>query len=255
MKPRASAAGYPWYDSRWLEQYWRAREAVAASRPEALAQFDRSFDRLRTRPDFSPVLLDQPFDAGTMARIRDEVRSLRPSDLELHEARRFHRFVVHDHPYFSALQERSAAMVSAAVGEEVESSYNFLSLYTDTGVCPMHMDAPEAKWTLDLCVDQAQPWPLYLGPVQPWPTPADIAQMGADWDARLRERAGDFSAVALRPGQAVVFSGSSQWHYRDAMPAASRAPGTYLFFHYVPRGTSRWVRPTEWARVFGVPEP
>jgi hypothetical protein len=87
------------------------------------------------------------------------VASLRPTDLELHEARTFGRFVVHDHPYFTELQQHIVPLVSAAVGEPVEAAYNFLSLYGGLGVCPPHMDSPEAKWTLDLCLNQSAPWP------------------------------------------------------------------------------------------------
>ena len=54
-------------------------------------------------------------------------------------------------------------------------------------------------------------------------------------------------------GDAVVFSGSNQWHYRDALP---KGPGRrfcdLLFLHYIPRGTSDLVAPKNWARIFDV---
>ena len=61
-----------------------------------------------------------------------------------------------------------------------------------------------------------------------------------------------FTAYTLQPGQAVLFSGSSQWHYRDPMPpGAGRRFCDLLFLHYVPAGTRDASRPQAWAQLFG----
>ena len=121
------------------------------------------------------------------------------------------------------------------------------------GVCPVHLDAPEAKWTFDLCVDQSAPWPIYFSPVQPWPNSEPEAWHGADWEANLKESQ-QFEPYILQPGQAVVFSGSSQWHYRDAIAnSGSQQFCTLLFFHYIPKGSGELVRPKNWATLFGIP--
>jgi hypothetical protein len=70
-----------------------------------------------------------------------------------------------------------------------------------------------------------------------------------------REISGAFTAHSLVPGQAVVFSGSSQWHYRDSMPGTRAGKFCDLvFFHFVPRGTLKLSDPANWAQWFGVPE-
>lgn len=252
-RPEGSGA-FPWYDSGWLSRYLGAEATLKRFRPDVLPSFVEAFRVLHTRPDFAVRRL-RPFDEATLADIRSTVASLRPPDLELHEARRFGRFVVHDHPWFTALQERTVPLMSELVGEPVEPSYNFLSLYTERGVCAVHMDAPEAKWTLDLCVDQSAPWPIHFSQVLPWPNLAGEG-WGDDWEESIkRSPAHRFESHALEPGEAVAFSGSSQWHYREPMPAAAgRSFCTLLFFHYVPAGTRRLIQPEEWARIFGVAE-
>jgi hypothetical protein len=251
----ARSEGYPWYDSVWLSRYARATAIIRAVRPEALAGFVDAFQVLRTSLDFRVQVLDRVFDDDTMGKIRRVVRSLRPSDLELHEARAFGRFVVHDHPYFTALQQRTLRLVSEVVGEPVEASYNFLSLYGHLGVCPPHMDSPQAKWTLDLCVNQSTPWPLYVSQVCSWPEATD-GWHRQDWEARIKTSPSlRFTPWMLEPGQAVVFSGSSQWHYRDPIAgSAARQSSELLFFHYAPKGSADLLRPERWARLFGVPE-
>lgn len=139
---------YPWYDSVWLAKYVRAKAIIQTVRPDALAAFVDAFRILRTRPDFRVRLFERPFDDHTLQEIRRVARSLRPTDLELHEVRAFGRFVVHDHPFLTELQQRTVPPVSEAVGEAVEISYNFLSLYESQGVCPPQMDSPKASGPL-----------------------------------------------------------------------------------------------------------
>jgi hypothetical protein len=200
--------------------------------------------------------LEHPFDDSTMEKIRHVAATLRPTDLEFHEARRFGRFVVHDHPVLTELQERTVPLVSEQVGEPVEAKYNFLSLYSARGVCSVHMDSPESKWTLDLCVEQSAPWPIFFSDVQSWPESAAGGWKNDGWENQIKQsRSVNFTSHTLHPGQAVIFSGSAQWHYRDPMPEAQGPQFcTLLFFHYIPKGTSDLVKPKNWARRFGIPE-
>jgi hypothetical protein len=252
----ANSRIYPWYDSVWLSKYEEAKTIIRAVRPEALPAFVDAFRILHTRTDFKVKFLERPFDAATLSEIRRVRASLQPTDLELHEAQRFGRFVVHDHPFFTELQQRTVSWVSEIVGERVEAKYNFLSLYTSKGVCAVHMDAPEAKWTLDLCIDQSAAWPIYFSEVQPWPDSVAEAWRNEGWENNIKQsRSLEFTPYTLQPGQAVIFSGSSQWHYRDPMPeAAGKQFCTLLFFHFIPKGTAELVRPKHWARLFGIPQ-
>jgi hypothetical protein len=247
---------FPWYDSRWLTEYARAKDILRRVRPQLLGAFVDAFRVLRTSPDFEVRRLDRVFDDDTMAEIRRVVQSLRPTDLELHEARMFGRFVVHDHPYFTALQHRTTGVVSDAVGEPVEVAYNFLSLYGGLGVCPPHMDSPEAKWTLDLCVRQSAPWPIHFSQVCAWPEDEREGWPTEDWEEHIKRSPSlRFTACTLEPGQAVVFSGSSQWHYRDAIGAdAGGSFAELLFFHFAPKGAAELLHPENWPRLFAAPE-
>lgn len=248
---------YPWYDSLWLQKYARARELVRTVKPAALSGFTDAFRVLETRSDFDVRLLDTVFSEDVLAEARRIAASFSPTELELHELRSFGRFVVHDNPYFTELQRQVAPLVEEVVGEAIEPSYNFLSLYrAPLGVCRVHMDAPNAKWTLDICLSQSAPWPIYFSQVQPWPVAENTMSADDDWETRIKQSPSlTFTPHTLQPGQAVVFSGSSQWHYRDAIPpAVGRQFCDLLFFHYIPKGTAELVRPKHWARLFGIPE-
>lgn len=256
----ASSGIYPWYDSIWLQKYTLAKQIIRDVKPLVLDAFEETMRPLRTSSGFSVKTLDKVFDDSTLEKIRSTVRTLQPADFELHEARQFKRFIVHDHPYFTELQQQLTALMSATVGEAVEPSYNFLSLYTASGVCPVHMDSPEAKWTLDVCIDQSEPWPIWISDVQAWPEVTDEGGLGPwhrdGWEHFIKlSPAANFKPYTMSAGQAIVFSGSSQWHYRDAMPARSAAARCdLLFFHFVPAGMKERVRASNWSRVFEIPE-
>jgi hypothetical protein len=247
---------YPWYDSVWLETFEQAKDIVRRVRPQALAEFVQAFRVFETPLDFRVREFDTVFDDEVMTRIRALVHSIKPVELEMHEVQTFRRLVVHDQPLFTELQQTLIPRVSEAAGEPLEASYNFLSLYSAMGVCPVHMDSPEAKWTLDLCIDQSHPWPIHFSQVHPWSHLADKAWMGPAWDQEIRQDPlNHFETHILRPGSAILFSGSSQWHYRDAMPAGGSRPFCdLLFFHFIPKGTAELIKPGNWARLFDVAE-
>jgi hypothetical protein len=244
---------YPWYDSFWLREYERAKDVIQRVQPDKLPVFVEALSELRTGADFRVKRIPGLFDDATMATIRQTIASFQLTDLEGHEVKKFGRFVVHNHPFFTELQKRTIDFVSDAAGEPVEASYNFVSLYKKLGVCAVHLDAPQAKWTLDLCVEQSAPWPIHISQVVPWPEGLILKD---NWESAIKESPDyEFTSYNLEPGEAVIFSGSSQWHYRDPLQLDGKEHFCSLvFFHFVPKGMLETVRPENWARLFGIPE-
>ncbi len=255
LRRPSRSSRFPWYDSLWLQDYEAALDLIDRHAPERLDEFVTACSVFATDPSFETIVIEQFADETTLRDIRAVIAGLDPSLLEMHEARTFRRFVVHDHPYFTALQESYVPRVSALVGEVVEPAYNFLSLYSSSGVCPVHLDTPQAKWTLDLCVNQPQPWPIRIGRVRPWSVALDH-DWGDGWDAIVKaDGSNEFRSHVVEPGGAIVFAGSSQWHFREPLPSAVPGESTDLvFFHYVPAGTRQLVEPSTWAERFGVAE-
>jgi hypothetical protein len=245
---------YPWYDSHWLWSYTQAKRLLASHQPGRLEAFERAFEPLRTRSEFRIRTYDGLFDCAMLERLRQTIRGLRSAQLELHELPSFRRFIVHNHDLINELQAGLVDLGSEGCGERVEPCYNFLSLYRAGASCPVHMDAPEAKWTLDVCIAQSEPWPLHVSQVLPWPEAYQASE--EDWQGAIRRSPGHrFASYAMEPGQALLFSGSSQWHYRDPQPAGSiPAFCDLIFFHFIPAGMAEIVRPVHWAELFGIPE-
>ena len=245
---------FPWYDSPWLCAYVEARQILGERQPALLPEFEKALEVFQVPLGFQATQLPQLLSEDDHAMIKAVIAGLQEEDLELHEFMRFGRTIVHDLPQLHALQSSLVPLISEVVGEAVEASYSFLSLYNNLGVCEVHMDAPSAKWTLDICIDQSAPWPIHVAPPQPWPEV--FPEFVGDWQAQIKsDVAPGFTEYTLTPRDALVFGGANQWHYRDRLPRVAEENFCHLlFFHYIPAGSSALVQPGNWAEIFGVPE-
>ena len=243
-----------WYDSAWLAKYIEAKAIVERVAPARLDEFVHGFDVLRAAPDFRQRFVPGFFSPAQIERLRESIREIPREWHQLQEMGNFGRLLVRRWPAFNELQAELVDRVSELAGEAVEPSYNFLSLYTRMGICRPHLDAPSAKWTLDVCIDQSHPWPISFSRVVPWPETAE--QLRAIEPDRVADDPGlGFEQEVLMPGDAILFSGTNQWHYRDALPPFGGKPYCdLLFLHYVPLGTAELIQPKNWARLFDVPE-
>ncbi len=240
----------PWYDAHFVRRFEAAKLYLDDVAPEKVREFVGGFTPLEPRDGFEVIALEGLFDQATQQRIVETLRSIPPASQDSHEKQEFGRTIVHDHPYFVELQTQLLPLVSNAVGIEVAAGYNFLSLYGGTGRCGLHMDEPISMYTLDYCIEQSAVWPIHISrPVRS----AEMASFNA-WspEAIKADETYAFEPHILRPNDAIIFNGSSQWHYRDQIPAGHFC--NLLFFHFFPAGLEELVAPSKWASHFGIDE-
>lgn len=245
-------AQFGWYDSHFLRRFEVARCYLSKVRPDALPGFVAGFAPLRPERAIPVTLIDEVFDAATRALILKTCHAAAATDnaRQAFESRNFGRDVVWDEPLFGELQDQIRPLLEELVGCPLEPSYTFLSRYRDTGVCPPHLDHPDSMFTFDYCVEQSGEWPIYFSRAVDWPTREAVHEI--DLNAIKHDPALDFTPHTLRPNQALLFNGSSRWHYRD--PIALGGFCNLLFFHYIPAGCRDLVVPGQWAAHFAIPE-
>lgn len=241
-----------WYDANFLRRFEVARHYIAKVRPDALDAFIAAFAPLIPPADFREIVIDDVFDAATSEAVIAASRAAKVTmtDQLSHENAAFGRDVVWDMPFFLDLQETLRPRLEALLGRALVSSYNFLSLYGPDGKCEPHLDHPNAMYTFDYCIDQDEVWPIYVSRPVEWPDAAftrafDPAALKADPAMAFRQH-------DLRPNRALIFNGSSQWHYRE--PKRSGQFCNLLFFHYFPAGCEDLVDPERWADHTGIAE-
>lgn len=121
----------------------------------------------------------------------------------------FNRWCWHNLPLLRKLHNSPELikMASDLAGMQLQPSYAFLSMYGPEGICPKHVDRPQCQFTIDLCISQDAPWPIYV----------------------------EEKPYILEEGQALFYSGTGQEHFRKAMKEDSKATYCNLaFFHFVP---------------------
>ena len=124
---------FPWYDSPWLTSYVRSRNFLEQHYPEKLQGFEDQLRVFRTDTAFKSKTLPSVLDPAMIDEIRELIKTFQTKTLDNSEFSTMGRNVVEGFPYFNNLQNNLTELVSDSVGEELEPSYNFLSLYQNTG--------------------------------------------------------------------------------------------------------------------------
>jgi hypothetical protein len=244
---------FPWYDGYWLYSYVNAKKYISENYPDKLLHFIQSFEKLKTNLDFKTIELNQFFSNEMYQKIIGFVQEIKKEDFEKYEFLNFGRIIKHNLDFFNEIQSNIVDKVSELVGEEVEMSYNFLSLYNNLGILNPHMDAAPAKWTLDFCISQSEIWPIYLSKVLPWP---ENFKNTDNWINEIKlDSTNEFKEFHLKPNDAIIFSGSSQWHYRERISTIqSNNFCNLVFFHFIPKETKDLCYPKKWSKLFQIPE-
>lgn len=245
---------FPWYDSRWLRHYLEAKSIIGEIYPDKLKTFIEAFKPLETRKDFEVIKTPNILSQEIIEASKEFIKELKNEQKETHELFRFGRLVVHNHQFFNQIHASLTDKVSDLVNEEVEASYNFLSLYRSLGVCKVHMDSPEAKYTLDICIEQSTDWQIFISRRQDWVEGFEYTEQ--DWHEQIvNDPKNHFTAYSLEPGSGIIFSGSSQWHYRESIfQENNKNFCNLIFFHFFPKGMRELVYSQNWAKLFDVPE-
>jgi hypothetical protein len=242
---------YPWYDSPWLSVYNQASHLIETLAPDRLAEFTEAFSILTADKNFQTVHLRKFLEDDIQKALSELIANLDQAALEKQEFFTFGRFVVHDHAIVDELHTSVTEIASELAGEALEPSYNFLSLYNNLGICDPHIDAPISKWTLDVCIQQSDLWPINISEVTDWPT--DKLEEEANWKESIKQN-NTFQQFEMEPRDALFFAGSSQWHYRDRIPRHKDDNFCHLiFFHFIPKGTSELLTPSAWPHLLNLP--
>lgn len=149
----------------------------------------------------------------------------------------FNRTYYHNLPFFVALHQQLTDFASEKCGEKLKPSYVFLSNYFDGGKCPLHIDRPQCRYTIDYLIDQssAEPWPIDISnPMADEDRAAydenNVMGPKTDEDKQLVIDNEKWTRVLLEPNDAVIYSGTHSWHYRPTILSGS---ATLAFFHFV----------------------
>jgi hypothetical protein len=192
-----------------------------------------------------PLVMRELFDKethSTIVRYVNEFVPMFPLSADRREQDgpgKFGRRYAHNLPFFVSIHHQLKEYASEIFGVEVKPSYSFLSMYDKGGKCPLHVDRPQCRYTIDYLIrqDSSKPWPINIGPQM---SDDDVAKIEVPHPATKKEIKSvidsvDWSSCLLNPNDAVCYSGTNAWHYR---PTASVGAADLVFFHFVPKDFS-----------------
>ena len=190
-----------------------------------------------------PLVVTDLFDQETyktILRFMDEWVPLVRLDSDVDapdSSTKFGRRYAHNLQFFVRIHDALAEFASDLFGERVKPSYVFLSMYEKGGNCPLHIDRPQCRYTIDYLIrqEQTEPWPISIGPQMSDKELSKIEQSHPQTDEERQTLIDtvDWTTVNLNPNDAVCYSGTNAWHYR---PVASQGKADLAFFHFVPWG-------------------
>lgn len=188
-----------------------------------------------------PVVVRNLFEPTTHNKIVEYVNNvvpLLPVQSDLHEPNstaRFGRRYANDLPFFAEIHHQLAEYASTMFGEKVKPSYNFLSMYETGGQCPLHIDRPQCRYTIDYLIRQegSKSWPIRIADQMTDDQLADTQISFPETDGEHHEivKNNKWTECLLKPNDAVCYSGTHAWHYR---PTQSAGKADLVFFHFVP---------------------
>jgi len=151
----------------------------------------------------------------------------------------FVRNYIHNNSFFVDIHHQLADFASEMFKERVKPSYCFLSLYKNGGKCPLHIDRPQCRYTIDYLVraTSSKPWPISISdPLSKFELTKILDGHPKDQDIIDRIISDNtWTTIDLQPNDAVLYSGTNSWHYR---PTALQGEADLVFFHFVPEGFS-----------------
>ena len=158
-----------------------------------------------TRASFTPHIIKGLFSDDERRPLFEYLNSVRRNlDRFAYDGEIFHRHQIHKPSVLVPIHAKLIEKAESIFAEKLKPSYSFLSMYSNKGICPEHVDRPMCAWTIDYCLSQKRVWPIYVQNVP----------------------------YLLEENDALCYSGTSQPHYRKQIEFDNSVD--MAFFHFVP---------------------
>lgn len=188
-----------------------------------------------------PLVVQQLFDTNThntLLRYVNEFVPMFPLAADRKQSdgySKFGRRYAHNLPLLVQMHRQLTDYASELFGEKVKPSYVFLSMYDKGGRCPLHIDRPQCRYTIDYLVQQEkpEPWSISIGKQMSDEERNSVEDSHPQTNEVVEKviASQDWTDCLLKPNDAVCYSGTNAWHYRKD---ASLGTADLIFFHFVP---------------------
>ena len=114
--------------------------------------------------------------------------------------------------------------------EKVKGSYCILVRYKKgKGVCPLHIDRKQCKYTIGLCVNQVEVWDFWINHNSVDFIEENKFTFNADIEEQIKAESKSYK---LEIGDAICYSGTDHPHWRSQIQSNNFCD--MVLFHFVP---------------------
>lgn len=179
-----------------------------------------------------PFVIKNFFQKAELGRLQAYLESLKTNPIMKEDIKSFSRLYCVNDPLTQKLHQTHAWDVASTVFPvPLKPSYSFVSLYRPgQGSCPIHVDRPQCFYTIDVCINQAQPWPIYVNSKEKF-LAYPIWIGGKDDESIVEEMKNTSQEFLLEPGDALCYSGTHHPHWRNQLQPDNFCD--LIFFHFV----------------------
>lgn len=195
------SAKLPLKDPQKVHEFILSGESAIWDDQQTLHQF-LTGNQLQ-RKHWKPILLKNTLSKDKHLELKNYVRLLLNRSEILDSCDIFKRQTILNPPYLKEMHVSLTDLVCEKLGRKVAPTYSFLSLYGEKGYCPPHRDRSTCQWTLDLCIDQDRPWPIFV----------------------------EEHELLMEANDSIIYSGTDQLHWRDKIHPQGFCH--LVFFHFL----------------------
>ncbi len=175
----------------------------------------------------SPKLIRNFVNESILNKMRSRMEFLKTDVETKGDDQLYFRKEVPNDPFFSFLHHSLFHLeVKNKTGLDLIPTYCFASMYEEgKGICPLHIDREQCYLTLDICINQKDPWALYVNKKEH----LSLDNLSED---ELKSVCDESDEYLMNPGDALIYFGSSQPHWRKKIQNGNFCD--LVFFHFVP---------------------
>jgi len=241
----------PWYDARISQRIEVARRFLAGNHPRVLARLELALSHLVVDPQFHLESRAAFLPSDALASLTAAI-DRHSTDMHDEEMPMLGRLKINDLPAFEPARELAQRWVEDRTGLEVVPTYTMFVRYGAQGKLPVHLDSPDSHFTVGIRLGHASNWPITCSAVQTWPP--DVDPQAWSGEALQNDLSLGWRTIDPEPNEAILFSASTQWHWRGPMPSGSDRPYDMLYCSFIAREGRYILSPEGWTEGLGIDE-
>ncbi len=165
---------------------------------------------------FEPRIIKNLLEQKQLESFRARIALIKESGNYTHDNKYFMRDMLQNDPFFVKIHNLLMnPLAQTFFPVPVMPSHSFVLMYDGgKGNFNIHVDQSYCEWSLDVCVSQSHVWPIYINSKFVMPGEPGTVNFETYEQEEIEKLHREGTPYELSPGDALLFCGSTQPHWR-----------------------------------------